>query len=122
MIDLSSLFISAAYAQDAAAPVAAQPSPLMSYVPLVLIFVIFYFLVIRPQQKKIEEQNRMIKALQRGDRVVFGGGIHGKIARLEGEDIAMIEIADGVTIKVERSQIAGLAAKTEPAKQEEPKA
>jgi preprotein translocase subunit YajC len=87
---------------------------LMNFLPLVLIFGVFYVLIIRPQQKKIEEQTKMIKSLQRGDRVITSGGIHGKIARIEGDDILIVEIADGVQIKLARTHVQGLAAKTQP--------
>jgi preprotein translocase subunit YajC len=115
MLDFDHLFVSAALAQDAApAAVGGPPAALMGYVPFIMIFGVFYFLVIRPQQKKYEEQNKMIKALQRGDRIVFSGGIHGKIAKLEGDDLLMVEIADGVQIKLDRSNVQGLEAKTQP--------
>ena len=90
------------------------PPALMGYLPFILIFAIFYFLVIRPQQKKLDEQNKMIKALQRGDRIVTSSGIHGKITKLEGDEQIMVEIADGVQIKMDRSNVQGLEAKTQP--------
>ena len=115
MFDPTHLFVSAAWAQDATPGTAGNSTPaLMGYLPFILIFAIFYFLVIRPQQKKIEEQNKMIKALQRGDRIVTSGGIHGKITRIEGDDQIMVEIAEGVQIKMERGNVQGLEAKTQP--------
>jgi len=116
MFDLTQLFNSPALAQDAgasAAPAAASAG-LMGYLPFILIFAVFYFLVIRPQQKKLDEQNKMIKALQRGDRIVTSGGIHGKITKLEGDTQLVVEIADNVQIKIERNSVQGLEAKTEP--------
>jgi preprotein translocase subunit YajC len=114
MFDLTHLFVSAAFAQDAVPPPADPMAGLMNYVPFVLIFAVFYFLVIRPQQKKLTEQEKMIKALQRGDRVVTSGGIHGKITKLDGDDILMLEIADGVNIKIDRNSVQGLEAKPTP--------
>ena len=75
-----------------------------------------------PQTRKLKEQNKMIKALTRGDRIVTAGGIHGKITKLEGDDTLVVEIANGVEIKVVRSTVNALAAKTEPvpAKADEP--
>ncbi len=115
MFDLAHLFISTAMAQDVAAAAPVDPmAGMMNYLPFVLIFGVFYFLVIRPQQKKLGEQEKMIKALQRGDRVVTSGGIHGKIAKLEGEDLLFVEIAEGVQIKIDRSSVQGLEAKPQP--------
>lgn len=117
MFDISQILISAAYAQDAAGspPGGANTSMIMNFLPIILIFGVFYVLIIRPQQKKMEEQNKMIKALQRGDRIITSGGIHGKIVKVENDDNLIIEIADGVQIKVVRSHVSGLAAKTQPA-------
>ena len=116
MFDLTQLFSSPALAQDAgvASAPAGASAGLMGYLPFVLIFGVFYMLVIRPQQKKLDEQNKMIKALQRGDRIVTSGGIHGKITKLEGDTQLVVEIADGVQIKIERTSVQGLEAKTEP--------
>jgi preprotein translocase subunit YajC len=116
MFDLVHLLISPAFAQDAAAP-AAPGSPLgvlTNYLPFILIFGVFYFLVIRPQQQKLSEQQKMLKALQRGDKVVTSGGIHGKIAKLDGDAFVTIEIANGVEIKLDRGHISGLEAKPVP--------
>jgi preprotein translocase subunit YajC len=118
MIDISQILISSAWAQAADAtplPGGAGTSMFMNFLPLILIFGVFYVLIIRPQQKKVDEQAKMIKALRRGDRVITSGGIYGKIARLEGDDILILEIADGVNIKIVRSHVTALAAKTDPA-------
>ncbi|MGB9154057.1 MAG: preprotein translocase subunit YajC [Alphaproteobacteria bacterium] len=122
MFDPTQLFISSAWAQgpipqvqDAAPGImGGSQSALMGYLPFILIFAVFYFLVIRPQQKKFDEQNKMVKALQRGDRVVAVGGIHGKITKLEGDDLLIVEIAEGVQIKIDRTSVQGLEAKTQP--------
>jgi len=114
MLDLTHLFTSTAMAQDAAVPSESTSSAMMNYLPFILIFAVFYVIVIRPQQKKLADQEKMIKALQRGDRVVTSGGIYGKIAKLEGDDQVHLEIADGVIIKISRSSIQGLEAKPQP--------
>ena len=122
MLDITQLFIAQAWA-DTAAPVVgtslAQGSTttqtIMNFMPMVLILLVFYMLIIRPQQKKVDEQEKMIKALRRGDRVITSGGIHGKIAKLEGDDHIILEIADGVQVKMVRSHVQSLAAKTDPA-------
>ena len=117
MFDLTRLIISPAFAQDAGSAVAA-PSQSPSDTPMLLVFLalfaVWFFVVIRPQQKKLDEQNKMIKSLQRGDRIVTSGGIHGKIAKLEGDTQLIVEIAEGVQIKVDRTSVQGLEAKTEP--------
>ncbi|MDX2027152.1 MAG: preprotein translocase subunit YajC [Alphaproteobacteria bacterium] len=87
----------------------------MNFIPLLLIFAVFYVLLIRPQQKKIEQHNVMLKTLRRGDRVITGGGIVGTVNKLEGDDYLIVEIADNIRVKVLRSTITSLSAKTEPA-------
>ncbi len=117
MFDISQLIIGQAWAQGVPAPAASAggiPSNLMNFLPLILIFLVFYVLIIRPQQKKVETQDKMIKALQRGDRIVTSSGIHGKIVKLEGDDNVILEIADNVNIKIVRSHVGSLAAKTQP--------
>ena len=84
------------------------------FIPLILIFVIFYFLLIRPQQKRIKEHKSMVDALTRGDNVVTAGGFIGNIVRVLEDDKAEIEIADNVTVKVVKSTITQVLSKTEP--------
>ncbi len=119
MQDVTQFFIHSAMAQTTTTPGAPSggsiTSTIMNFMPMILIFMVFYLLIIRPQQRKMEEQEKMNKALRRGDRVVTSGGIHGKIARLEGDDTVVLEIADGIQIKVARAHIVTLAAKTDPA-------
>ncbi len=90
---------------------------LESLIPLVLIFGIMYFLLIRPQQKKLKEHQAMIAALRRGDQVITGGGLIGKVTKVkdEGNEVE-IEIATGVSVRVVRSTITSVVSKTEPAK------
>ena len=84
------------------------------FVPLILIFVIFYFLLIRPQQKKVKDHKTMIDAVGRGDTIVTGGGLIGKVVRVLEDDKAELEIADNITIKIIRSSISAVLSKTEP--------
>jgi preprotein translocase subunit YajC len=90
---------------------------LESLIPLVLIFGIMYFLLIRPQQKKLKQHQAMIAALRRGDQVITQGGLIGKVTKVkdEGNEIE-VEIATGVNVRVVRSTIASVVNKTEPAK------
>ncbi len=114
------MFISTAYAQAAAGAPGGGMESLMSLAPLVLIFVVFYFLLIRPQQKKLKEHKGMLDALRRGDRVVTGGGIIGTVVKVgNNEDDVTVEIAEGVRVRVLRGTITSVLAKTEPAKAEE---
>jgi preprotein translocase subunit YajC len=84
-----------------------QGSGLTAFVPIILMFVIFYFLLIRPQQKKAKAQQEMINSLKKGDRVITSGGIYGLITNID-ETTATLEIAEKVRIKVTRGSIAGL--------------
>ncbi len=87
------------------------------FLPLILIFGIMYFLLIRPQQKKMKEHQAMVEAVRRGDQVVTQGGLIGKVAKVkEGENEIEVEIADGVKVRVVKSTIAQVLNKTEPAK------
>jgi len=78
------------------------------FIPLILIFVIFYFFLIRPQQKKVKEHKLMVTALKRGDEVITSGGIVGKIERVLGDDKVAIQISENVTIEVVQSTIQSL--------------
>ncbi|MEE8332886.1 MAG: preprotein translocase subunit YajC, partial [Alphaproteobacteria bacterium] len=88
---------------------------MIQLLPLVLIFVVFYFLLIRPQQKKMKAHRTMVEALKRGDKVVTGGGLIGTVTKVpEGNEI-QIEIADGVRVKVMRHTIQEILTKPQPA-------
>jgi len=88
-----------------------------SFIPLILIFGIMYFLLIRPQQKKLKEHQAMVEALRRGDQVITQGGIVGKVVKVKDESNEVeVEIASGVNVRVIRSTIATVMNKTEPAK------
>ena len=101
------MLISPAYAQAAGA---STGSDLMTFLPMIAIFVVFYFLLIRPQQKRAKETKTMLEALQKGDEVVTAGGLVGKIAKLT-DQYAAIEIAPNVEISVQRAAIAQLLPK-----------
>jgi preprotein translocase subunit YajC len=81
------------------------------FIPLILIFVIFYFFLIRPQQKKVKDHKLMVAALKRGDEVVTSGGIVGKIERVLGDDKVDILISENVTVQVVQSTIQSLLSK-----------
>ncbi len=99
----------------AAAPAAGAPSLLVQFLPFILIFVVFYFLLIRPQQQKMKQHRDMISNLRRGDEVITQGGMIGKVTRLADNE-ATIEVADGVRIKVIKGTIAEVRTRTEPSK------
>jgi preprotein translocase subunit YajC len=108
------MWISTAYAQGTGI---FDQNALVQFLPLILIFVVFYFLLIRPQQRKAKDQKAMLGALRRGDRVVTGGGIIGTVARVdnpEAEEV-VLEIAENVRVRVLRSTITTVLAKPDPA-------
>ncbi|MEJ5216786.1 preprotein translocase subunit YajC [Cognatishimia sp. D5M38] len=87
------------------------------FMPLILIFAIMYFLLIRPQQKKVKEHQAMVAAVRRGDEVVTQGGLIGKVSKVkDGENELEVEIADGVKVRVVQNTIADVKSKTEPVK------
>lgn len=102
-------FLLSPAAAQAAAPAAAA-NPLLQFAPLVVLVVLFYFLLIRPQSKRAKEHRQMLEKLAKGDEVVTSGGLAGKVAGL-GEAYVSVEIADNVTIKVQRSAIASVLPK-----------
>jgi len=83
------------------------------FIPLILIFVIFYFFLIRPQQKKVQQHKLMVKALKRGDEVITSGGIIGKVERILGDDKVDLLITENVTIQVVQSTIQSVLNKTD---------
>jgi preprotein translocase subunit YajC len=101
MISISQLFISNAYADGVAGP---QDGGIMNYLPLVALLAVFYFLILRPQQKRAKEQKMMIEALQKGDEIATVGGVMGKVTKV-GEDSVAIEIADNVVIQVQKAAV-----------------
>jgi preprotein translocase subunit YajC len=108
------MFITPAFAQAAGA---SDPnSMLMSLLPVALIFVIMYFLILRPQQKKVKDHNELVKNIRRGDTVVTTGGLVGKVTKVVDDDQIEFEISDGVRVRQMRQMISGVRAKGEPAK------
>jgi preprotein translocase subunit YajC len=103
-----SFLISAAWAQ--AAPAAAQPSLMAQMLPLVLLLVVFYFLLIRPQMKRAKEHRTMLSALAKGDEVVTSGGVVGKVREI-GENLLLLEIADKVEIRVQKQSVTSVLPK-----------
>jgi|TARA_B110000438_G_C15291993_1_gene427273 preprotein translocase subunit YajC len=91
-------------------------SQIQQFIPLILIFAIMYFLLIRPQQKKAKEHTNMVSNLRRGDNIITQGGIVGKVAKVKEDGEIEVEIADGVKVRVIKSTVATVISKTEPAK------
>jgi preprotein translocase subunit YajC len=98
------MFISSAFAQSAAAAGGDMQSTLMSMLPLALMFVVLYFVMIRPQMKKQKEHTAMISALANGDEVITGGGLLGKVSKM-GDTFLGLEVSPGVEIQVQRSAV-----------------
>jgi preprotein translocase subunit YajC len=105
------MLISTAYAQGTGM---FDQNALIQFLPLILIFVVFYFLLIRPQQRKAKDHKTMLDALRRGDRIVTGGGIIGTVARVDSPEEITVDIADGVRVRVMRSTITSVLAKPDP--------
>ena len=91
---------------------------LTNVLPFVLIFVIMYFLILRPQQKRAKEHTELIKNLRRGDTVITSGGLVGKVTKVVDDEQIEVEIADGVRVRQVRSMVSGVRAKGEPVKDE----
>ena len=89
---------------------------IQQFVPLILIFAIMYFLLIRPQQKKVKEHQAMVAGLRRGDQVVTQGGGIGKVDKVKDDGEVEVELAENVKVRVVQSTIATVVSKTEPAK------
>ena len=98
------MFISQAYAQAAPAAATSGTDTLLSLLPLVLMFVVLYFIMIRPQMKKQKEHKSMVEAIAKGDEVVIAGGLLGKVARL-GDNYLHVEVASGVELQVQRGAV-----------------
>ncbi|MEM9144636.1 MAG: preprotein translocase subunit YajC [Pseudomonadota bacterium] len=107
------MIVSPAYAQTAGDAGAA--GGLLGIVPFILMFVIFYFFLIRPQQRRMKEHRKMIENLRKGDQVITAGGLYGKVTRILEEDDCEVQIAEGVKIKLVKSTISAVVSKTEPA-------
>jgi len=108
------MLVSTAYAQAPGGSMFDQTA-IVQFLPLVLIFVVFYFLLIRPQQKKQKEHRGMLDTLRRGDRVVTGGGIVGTVSKVVGPEEVEVDIAQNVRVRIVRSTISSVLSKPDPA-------
>ena len=115
------MFATPAYAQAAGAAAGGPEALLMQFLPLVALVILFYFLMIRPQQRRMKQHQAMLAALKRGDAVTLSSGVKGKIVRVEDAEVGL-EIATGVTVKVVKSMIANVDAKGAPAPANDSKA
>ena len=105
------MFISPAYAQAAGG--AGGAATITQFIPLILIFVIMYFLILRPQQKRMKDHRNMVAALKRGDQVITQGGLIGKVVGVRDDELD-VELAQGVRVRVVRSSIAQVVNRTAP--------
>ena len=110
------MLITPAYAQGAG-----STEMLTSLLPFVLIFVIMYFLILRPQQKRVKQHAEMVKNVRKGDTVITSGGVVGRVTKVVDDDQIEIEVADGVRIRQMRQMISDVRAKGEPVKDDESK-
>ncbi|HVY58995.1 MAG TPA: preprotein translocase subunit YajC [Xanthobacteraceae bacterium] len=110
------MLITPAYAQGAPA---GGSDMFLQLLPFVLIFVIMYFLILRPQQRRVKQHQEMVKNVRRGDTVVTSGGLVGKVTKVVDDDQIEVEISDGVRVRQMRSMVAEVRAKGEPVKDEE---
>jgi preprotein translocase subunit YajC len=114
------MFISPAFAQGSlfGGGAGGEGGMLMSLLPFALIFVIMYFLILRPQQKRVKQHQEMVKNVRRGDTVITNGGLIGKVTKVVDDDQIEIEIADNVRIRQMRTMVSDVRAKGEPVKDE----
>lgn len=104
-MELLDFFIASAHAQDAT-----QPGGLMSFLPLIIIFIVFYFLLIRPQMKRAKDHRKLVEALAVGDEVVTNGGLLGRITKV-GESFVTVELADNVQVRLQKQAVANVMPK-----------
>jgi preprotein translocase subunit YajC len=109
------MLISPAFAQS---PLGGDGGMLMSLLPFILIFVIMYFLILRPQQRRVKQHQEMVKNVRRGDTVVTSGGLVGKVTKVVDDDQIEVEIAENVRVRQARQMISDVRAKGEPVKDE----
>ncbi|HEY0329143.1 MAG TPA: preprotein translocase subunit YajC [Rhodopseudomonas sp.] len=115
------MLITPAFAQ-AAGTASDTGSMLMSLLPFALIFVIMYFLILRPQQKKVKEHAELVKNVRRGDTIITSGGLVGKVTKVIDDDSLEFEVADGIRVRQMRQMITGVRAKGEPLAEKDAKA
>jgi preprotein translocase subunit YajC len=106
------MFISSAWAQQAGG-IPGLPEGVMQFVPLILIFAVFYFLLIRPQQKKMKAHREMLSQVARGDRIVTNGGLVGTVTKVLNDTEIQVEIADGVRVHVMRGMISNIISRSD---------
>jgi preprotein translocase subunit YajC len=112
------MFVTPAFA-EASSPFGGD-SMLLQLLPFVLIFVIMYFLILRPQQRRAKEHQELVKNLRRGDTVITSGGLVGKVTKVVDDDQIEVEIAEGVRVRQVRAMVSGVRAKGEPAEPVKP--
>jgi preprotein translocase subunit YajC len=112
------MLISPAYAQS---PFGGSTDMITSLLPFVLIFVIMYFLILRPQQKRVKQHSEMVKNVRKGDTVITSGGLVGRVTKVVDDDQVEIEVAEGVRVRQMRSMVSDVRAKGEPVKDDETK-
>jgi preprotein translocase subunit YajC len=112
------MLISPAYAQS---PFGGGTDMVTSLLPFVLIFVIMYFLILRPQQKRVKQHAEMVKNVRKGDTVITSGGLVGRVTKVIDDDQIEVEVADGVRVRQMRAMVTDVRAKGEPVKDEETK-
>ena len=113
------MLISPAYAQS---PFGGGSTDMItSLLPFILIFVIMYFLILRPQQKRVKQHAEMVKNVRKGDTVITSGGLVGRVTKVVDDDQVEIEVADGVRVRQMRSMVSDVRAKGEPVKDDETK-
>ena len=113
------MLISPAFAQGS--PFGGSTDMITSLLPFVLIFVIMYFLILRPQQKRVKQHAEMVKNVRKGDTVITSGGLVGRVTKVVDDDQIEVEVADGVRIRQMRTMISDVRAKGEPVKDEDAK-
>ncbi len=111
------LIISTVYAQFGLGGPGGANNMLVNFTPFILIIVIMYFLILRPQQKRMKQHQEMVKGLRRGDTVVTNGGLVGKVTKVMDDDQIEVEISDGVRVRQMRSMISDVRSKGEPVKE-----
>jgi preprotein translocase subunit YajC len=112
------MLITPAYAQS---PFGGSTDMLTSLLPFVLIFVIMYFLILRPQQKRVKQHAEMVKNVRKGDTVITSGGLVGRVTKVIDDDQVEIEVADGVRVRQMRQMVTDVRAKGEPVKDDDTK-
>ncbi len=112
------MFISPAYAQS---PFGGNTDMITSLLPFVLIFVIMYFLILRPQQKRVKQHAEMVKNVRKGDTVITSGGLVGRVTKVIDDDQIEVELSEGVRVRQMRQMVTDVRAKGEPVKDDETK-